>query len=310
MGLSRRATIAVATGTAAVVTVAGAWLVFGQDSPSPTLTSGGSNPSLVVGTAPQTTTDVPTTTAAVTTTAAPTTTQATHTRTQPRAATPPAAQAMPAPVKPPASIPVPPPPHVAPPPGCTPTHTGNRATNTAVQSALTSAAGQNYWAGVKNPPLVNQNPPPANGVPDTSPNLGPAAVLSVPTTLMEAIAWQESGWDSDIQSCDGGVGTMQIQKATADWMNQRFGTSYDLTTLSGNAALGGEYLEWLISYFGENSFDHHYDMTDPDLVAAVIDAYNAGPGNVQFANGHTVVSHYAQTVEALMAQQPWTTSGN
>jgi hypothetical protein len=41
----------------------------------------------------------------------------------------------------------------------------------------------------------------------------------------------------------------------------------------------------------------------------VIDAYNAGPANVQFANGHTVVSHYAQTVAALTTQQPWT-SGN
>ena len=307
MGLSRRATIAVATGTAAVVTVAGVWLVFGQGSNSPALTSG--NQSLSIGTTTQTTTNVPTTTAAVTTTDAPTTTQPTHTHT-PKAAAPPPAHAMPAPVKPPASIPVPPPPHVTPPPGCTATHTGNRATNAAVQSALTSAAAQNYWAGVKNPPLVNQNPPPADGSPDPSPNLGPPAVITVPMTLMDAIAWQESGWDSDIQSCDGGVGTMQIQKATADWMNQRFGTSYDYTTLSGNASLGGEYLEWLISYFGENSFDHHYDITDQDLVTAVIDAYNAGPGNVQFANGHTVVSHYAQTVEALMTQQPWTTSGN
>jgi len=304
MGLSRRATIAVATGTASLVAVGGVWLVFGQGPNNPPQASGGSNASLVAGTAAPTTTTDPTTTTAVTTTVAVTTTPATRAHTQPKAAPPPA-QAMPAPVKPPASIPVPPPPHVTPPPGCTATHTGNRATNAAVQSALTSAAGQNYWSGVSNPPLVNQNPPPADGSPDTSPNLGPPAVITVPTTLMEAIAWQESGWDSDIQSCDGGVGTMQIQKATATWMNQRFGTSYDYTTLSGNTALGGEYLEWLISYFGENSFDHHYDMTDQDLVTAVIDAYNAGPGNVQFANGHTVVSHYAQTVEALMTQQPW-----
>jgi len=158
---------------------------------------------------------------------------------------------------------------------------------------------------VKNPPLVNENPPPTDGSTDPSPNLGPPAVITVPTTLMEAIAWQESGWDSDIHSCDGGNGAMQIQNATAAWMNQRFGTSYDVSSLSGNAAIGGEYIEWLISYFGENSFDHHYDMTDQDLVVAVIDAYNAGPGNVQFANGHTVVSHYAATVEALMSQQPW-----
>jgi soluble lytic murein transglycosylase-like protein len=127
----------------------------------------------------------------------------------------------------------------------------------------------------------------------------------VPTALIEAVAWQESGWQSDIQSCDGGHGVMQIQDATATWMNHRFGTSYDYTTLSGNAAIGAEYLEWLIAYFGENSFGHHYDITDPDLLAAVAGAYNAGPNAVQFANGHTVVSSYAANVMALMHQQPW-----
>lgn len=303
MALSRRATIALATGTAAVVTVAGVWLVFGNNTASPTLTSGTAlSVASTTASAPATavtTTDAPTTTAAPTTTHAATTTKA-----RPKAPAAPA-PAMPAPVKPPASIPVPPPPHTTPPPGCTATHTGNPASHTDVQSALVSAAGKTYWSGVSNPPLVNQNPPPADGSVDPSPALGPPAVITVPTTLMEAIAWQESGWDSDINSCDGGIGTMQIQSATATWMNQRFGTSYVVSTLSGNAAIGGEYIEWLISYFGENSFDHHYDMTDPDLVAAVIDAYNAGPGNVQFANGHTVVSHYAATVEALMNQEPW-----
>jgi soluble lytic murein transglycosylase-like protein len=131
------------------------------------------------------------------------------------------------------------------------------------------------------------------------------AVITVPAALMEAVAWQESGWQSDIASCDGGNGVMQIQQATASWMNKRFGTSYDYTTLSGNVAIGAEYLEWLIAYFGENSFGHHYDITDPDLLAAVAGAYNAGPNAVQFANGHTVVSSYAANVMALMRQQPW-----
>jgi hypothetical protein len=304
--MSKKATIAVASGTAAVVVLAGVWLVFGMGSGNPTLTSGTALPSLsVTGTTlpPATTEAAPTTT-----TVAATTTVAPKTTTKPTKAKAPVAppvKAMPAPVKPPASIPVPPPPHVTPPPGCTATHTGNPASHADVQSALASAAGQTYWSGVSNPPLVNENPPPADGSADPSPVLGPHAVITVPTALMEAIAWQESGWDSDIHSCDGGDGTMQIQSATATWMNQRFGTKYDDSTLSGNAAIGGEYIEWLISYFGENSFDHHYDMTDQDLVTAVIDGYNAGPGNVQFANGHTVVSHYAATVEALMSQEPW-----
>ncbi|HEX4723812.1 MAG TPA: transglycosylase SLT domain-containing protein [Pseudonocardiaceae bacterium] len=306
MVLSKRATIAVACGTAAVVTVAGVWLVFGMgpNNDNTTLASGDqslSNSTTTASTA--VTTELTTTEVPTTTTVAPTTTRTTTT-TKAKAKAPPA-HAMPAPVKPPANIPLPPPPHVTPPPGCTATHTGNPASHADVKSALVGAAGTNYWVGVQNPPLVNENPPSTDGSPDPNPVLGPPAVITVPTTLMEAIAWQESGWDSDIKSCDGGNGTMQIQAATATWMNQRYGTNYDVSTLSGNAAIGGEYIEWLIGYFGENSFDHHYDVTDQDMITAVIDAYNAGPGNVQFANGHTVVSHYAATVAALMSQQPW-----
>jgi hypothetical protein len=288
-----------ATGTAALVTVAGVWLAFGTGG-SP------STPGQALSEAPSETTTAVTTT---TTTAAPTTTVApttVATTTRPRTNPPVApAKAMPAPVKPPANVPVPPPPHAAPTPGCTPTKTGTAAAHADVQAALQTAAAAQYWSGVANPPLVNQNPPPAGGGSDPSPALGPPAVITVPPALMAAIAWQESGWQSNIASCDGGIGTMQIQSATATWINNRFGASYDYKTLSGNAAIGGAYIEWLIAYFGENSFDHHYDITDQDMLVAVLDAYNGGAAGVQFAGGHTVVSHYAATVEALMSQQPW-----
>lgn len=301
MALSRRATIALATGTAVLVTAAGVWLAFGTGgSPSTTgqaLSDVTSETTTAVTTTPTITTAAPTTTVAPTTVA---------TTTRPRT-NPPVApvKAMPAPVKPPANVPVPPPPHAAPTPGCTPTKTGAAAAQTDVSAALQTAAAAQYWNGVANPPLVNTNPPPAGGGTNPSPALGPQAVVTVPPTLMAAIAWQESGWQSNIASCDGGVGTMQIQSATATWINNRFGTSYDYKTLSGNAAIGGAYIEWLIAYFGENSFDHHYDITDQDMLVAVLDAYNGGAASVQFAAGHTVVSHYAATVEALMAQQPW-----
>src|SRR5439155_19941957 len=131
------------------------------------------------------------------------------------------------------------------------------------------------------------------------------AAITVPPALIEAIAWQESGWQSAIKSCDGGVGTMQIMDPTARWMNQRFGTSHNYQTLAGNVAIGAEYLEWLIAYFGENNFGYHYDISDPDLLTAVIVGYNAGAGAVQFADGHTVASRYATNVKALMASQPW-----
>jgi hypothetical protein len=198
------------------------------------------------------------------------------------------------------NVPLPPPPHQST-PGCPPTHSGNPAAKTEVQSALVSAGATQYWQGVRNPPMENGNTDPS-GTPTPT---GPAAQITLPTKLVEAIAWQESGWDSDITSCDGGVGTMQIMSATASWMNQRFGTSYDYKTVSGNAEIGSEYLEWLVAYFGENYFGYNYDLSDPDLLAAVIGAYNAGASNVTFANGHTVLSSYTRTVQALMNQQPW-----
>lgn len=111
---------------------------------------------------------------------------------------------------------------------------------------------------------------------------------------MRAIAWQESGWQSTIIACDGGVGVMQVMPATATWLNNRFGTHYDINTLEGNASLGAMYLEWLIMYFGLyyfGSFD--LDATAPvgtngeEMVLrdVVIAAYNAGWGSVENLNG-------------------------
>jgi soluble lytic murein transglycosylase-like protein len=171
-----------------------------------------------------------------------------------------------------------------------------------VKAALLSAAGKDFWAGVSNPPLLAIDPPEGSPPPATD-QLGARAVITVPPALIQAIAWQESGWQSAIKACDGGVGTMQIMDATARWMNQRFGTSHNYQTLAGNTAIGAEYLEWLIAYFGENNFGHHYDITNQDLLTAVIVGYNAGA--VQFSGGHTVSSSYANSVKALMSSQPW-----
>ena len=70
---------------------------------------------------------------------------------------------------------------------------------------------------------------------------------------------------------------MQIMSATASWMNQRFGTSYDYKTLSGNAEIGSEYLEWLVGYFGENYFGYNYDLSDPDLLGCRDRRLQRGP---------------------------------
>ncbi len=283
--MSRRAWLAVAGSAAVVVLTVVVVVLASGGKPQPAAT-----PANDLLSAPETTSTTvslpPTTTTTTTTTSAKTTTT-----TKKPAAT---KATMPAPTPHPIEIPVPPPPHPAPVPGCSPSYTGENAPKADVKSALIAAGGKQYWANATNPPMV-----------DAPDGTSARAVITVPANLIEAVAWQESGWQSAIKSCDGGVGTMQIMDATATWMNRRFGTSYDHTTLAGNTAIGAEYLEWLIAYFGENNFGHHYDITDPDLLTAVLVGYNAGPGAVQFADGHTVASRYATTVKALMQSQPW-----
>jgi hypothetical protein len=292
MGMSKQARWTVAGAGAATALAVTAVLLVTGGSPTPP-----AQDPAALGVADAPATSLTTTSAATTTTTSAavstttTTAKASTTRKAPTKTT------MPPPTAHPVDIPVPPPAHPAPVPDCAPTLTGVNAAKPDVKAALVAAAGKQYWAHASNPPMVAVDPP-DTGTPQ------PAAI-TIPPALIEAIAWQESGWQSAIKACDGGIGTMQIMDATASWMNQRFGTSYPDTSLAGNVAIGAEYLEWLIAYFGENNFGHHYDITDPDLLTAVIVGYNAGAGAVQFSGGHTVASHYATTVKALMTSQPW-----
>ncbi|KAA2255455.1 transglycosylase SLT domain-containing protein [Solihabitans fulvus] len=316
MRMSKRARLTALSAATAVVAAAGVWALVattGRDA-SATLAQNTAAPSSTQppssastgSSAPTTTTTV--SSAAPTTTTAPTTRNTPGTVVAPKPVTP---APMPAPTAHAVAVPVPPAPHPAPVPGCAPSYSGTNASHSEVNSALLAAGAQQYWSGASNPPLVAVDPPPpadgssSTAPPPATPTLGPPAKVTVPAALIQAIAWQESGWQSAIVACDGGVGTMQVMAPTASWMNQRFGTPYDFKTLAGNAAIGAEYLEWLIAYFGENYFGYHYDITNSDLLTAVIAAYNAGPSAVTFAGGHTVETAYSANVKSLMSKQPW-----
>jgi hypothetical protein len=123
---------------------------------------------------------------------------------------------------------------------------------------------------------------------------GPYPSITVPTDLMNAIAFTESSWRSTVIACDKGIGLMQIMPDTAPWMNQRFKRSYDVNTVDGNAALGAMYLQWLTMYFGL----YYFGSFDLDAVApiregggdirlgdVVIAAYNVGYGAVEHLHG-------------------------
>ncbi|MEV4614003.1 lytic transglycosylase domain-containing protein [Kitasatospora sp. NPDC049258] len=225
------------------------------------------------------------------------------------AAKPPAAA--PAPTAKPGPV-APPPPPVTPhtPPlqsGCAPSHTGTDAPRGAVGDALAAAAAQSRTLSL------------GNGGTDRLP--------PIPTALLKAVAWQESGWQSTILACDGGIGTMQIMPNTVSWMNTKFGTKSDVNTLAGNVQLGAQLIDWLIAYYGDSCFGGSYDLSpDPvngrtPLLDLVIAAYNAGAGNVHYttttdpATGATVGTSvipnpgYVANVKAIMAKAPWTTAG-
>ncbi len=200
--------------------------------------------------------------------ARPSTRAATRTRnpvpTAPPATPPPAAEVPPAPVV-----------TKTPDPTCTPTYKGTNAPKAQVRDALVESGATQFWVGVQRPVDLE----------------GPLPEITVPANLMKAIAWQESGWQSAIIACDGGIGTMQVMPGTVSQINNRFGTSHDVNTLPGNTDLGANYLQWLIMYFGLFYFGQNFDLSveapigvggaQLSLVEVVVSAYNVGPAALE-----------------------------
>jgi soluble lytic murein transglycosylase-like protein len=156
-----------------------------------------------------------------------------------------------------------------------------------VRTALQTAGAYHFWDAT-NPPAKQ--------------------AITVPANLMYAFAWQESGWQSTIVACDGGIGTMQLMPGTVDWIHQSLGVkaSVDVNTLSGNTTLGAIYIEWLIWYFGEAFFGGNYDLSNAALLDSVVAAYNVGPRAVDPTKGDAGIPNwpYVNNVEALMTNCP------
>jgi soluble lytic murein transglycosylase-like protein len=177
---------------------------------------------------------------------------------------------------------LPPPPPKPAPSGCQPTYTGTNAPKANVRASLDAAAAYTFWASTPQ--------------------------VKVPAKLLYAVAWQESGWQSAIKACDGGVGTMQVMPDTATWMNQRFGTKWDINALDGNVKLGGQYLAWLTKYFGDQLGSYDLAASDTTLLNAVISAYNYGFGAVDLTKGDAGIPNwnYVNNFRALMQNCPCT----
>ncbi len=190
--------------------------------------------------------------------------------------------------KPPTETNLPPDPPKPPAEGCKPSYKGKQASRAQVKTALTNAAGRTYW-------------------PTSAPD------IRIPLNLIKATAWQESGWQSNIVACDEGIGLMQVMPKTADWMNQRFGQSYDVWNHQDNAYLGATYLAWLTKDIGDRYFDADYRLDaalcvpgelDSCLLNAVIAAYNFGHGAVAPDGEPIDIGNpgYVRNVRALMTE--------
>ena len=188
--------------------------------------------------------------------------------------------------------PPPPPPPPAPEECTSPKYVGTQATREQVKAALTDAASRTYW-----------------------PNSAPS--IDVPLDLVKAVAWQESGWQSNIIACDGGVGLMQVMPDTATWMNQRFDQNYDIDVYPDNAILGANFLAWLTKWFGDEYFTDENGVADytlytdgdceshtaPCLLNMVISGYNYGHAAVDASieeDGTLPNPRYVDNVRSLM----------
>ena len=165
------------------------------------------------------------------------------------------------------------------------THEGRNVSKKSARSALAAAAGRTYW-------------------PTSAPR------LKVPSDLVKAVAWHESGWQSSIVNCDGGRGLMQVMRDTESFINTRFEKSYDAHDYKQNAVLGANYLAWLTKYFGDLYFKGDYSLSAGKcashqsrcLLNMVIAGYNAGFGAVEegYADKRLPNPEYVNSVRHLM----------
>ena len=110
--------------------------------------------------------------------------------------------------------------------------------------------------------------------------------LSLP--LLEAIAWQESGWQQGVTSSVGAVGTGQIMPATATFISGTLiGLPMNINSVSDNIRMSAAFLSYLAGVEGNNR-------------CATIAAYYEGPLNLSEYGVFTESQAYVASVEALI----------
>jgi hypothetical protein len=110
--------------------------------------------------------------------------------------------------------------------------------------------------------------------------------LSLP--LLEAIAWQESGWQQGVVSSAGAVGTGQIMPQTARFISGSIiGMPLNIKSVSDNIRMSAAFLAYLAGVEGNNR-------------CATIAAYYEGPDNLNQYGIFPDAQAYVASVEALI----------
>ena len=95
-----------------------------------------------------------------------------------------------------------------------------------------------------------------------------SAHYGVPTDLVMAVAYRESGWQKDVVSPKGAIGVGQILPRTAEWIAEDLIQipTLDPNNPDDNIRMSSRFLAWLIGYMGS--------------VDAALAGYYQGPGSV------------------------------
>jgi soluble lytic murein transglycosylase-like protein len=110
--------------------------------------------------------------------------------------------------------------------------------------------------------------------------------LSLP--LLEAIAWQESGWQQAAVSSAGAVGTGQLMPGTASFISSTLvGAPLNINSVSDNIRMSAAFLSYLAGVEGNNR-------------CATIAAYYEGPDNLRQYGVFPETEAYVASVEALI----------
>ena len=112
--------------------------------------------------------------------------------------------------------------------------------------------------------------------------------LSLP--LLEAVAWQESGWQQNVVSSAGAVGTGQILPSTASFVSSTLvGQQLNIHSASDNIRISAALLSFLADIEGNNRCD-------------VIAAYYEGALNLSHYGVFPETQAYVANVEALIPE--------